>query len=115
MPVQTGLVHVCWSRNHAHLTLAALGNDHFIVQVAALTHQLGEWKGTATDLRNHILYLLGRDEPGDSPVPLSPGAVRATLRRFIPALRADGIEVILDHREPGTGRRLIKLRVVDQN
>jgi len=93
--------------------MAALGNDHFIMQVASLTRQLGAWQGTATELRDYILYLLGQDEPGDARVPASPSAVDATLRRFLPALHAEGIDVILDDCDPGTGRRRIKLRIID--
>ena len=39
-------------RSRAGLSMAALGNDHFILQVASLTRQLGAWKGTATELRD---------------------------------------------------------------
>jgi hypothetical protein len=39
--------------------------------------------------------------------------VGATPRRFLSALRAEGIDVILDDCDPNTGRRRIKLRVVD--
>jgi hypothetical protein len=113
MPIARKVFAYGTRRSRPGLSMAALGNDHFILQVASLTRQLSAWKGTATELRDYILYLLGQNEPGDARVPASPSAVGATLRRFLPAPRAEGIDVMLDDCDPGTGRRRIKLRVVD--
>jgi len=105
-----------WSRAiTSGFTGLTVEQDDFVAEIAALIRLIKQWQGTADELRNYILYLWGQDERSDSRIPSSPYAVRAKLKRYLPALRAHGIEVILDHREPGTGRRLIKLRVVDQN
>jgi putative DNA primase/helicase len=98
--------------NRAGLTQAAIEDDAFIGEVAAIARNSGYWEGTATELRNLVLYLWGQDEASDGRVPSSPNAVSSRLRQFLPALRAEGVEVVLDHREPGTGRRLIRIRVV---
>ena len=104
-----------WSRAITSGFTVLVEQDDVVAEVAALIRLIEQWQGTADELRNYILYLWGQDERSDSRIPSSPYAVRAKLKRYLPALRAHGIEVILNYREPGTGRRLIKLRVVDQN
>jgi hypothetical protein len=112
LPVPPGAFWDAYLGNRAGLTQAAIEDDPFIAEVAALARHHGPWEGTATELRNLILYLWGQDEPADGVAPPSPSGVSSRLRRFLPALRAEGIEVGLDHREPGTGKRVIRIRAV---
>jgi hypothetical protein len=52
MPIAPEVFAYGTRRYRAGLSMAAPGNDHFILQVASLTRQLGAWKGTATELRD---------------------------------------------------------------
>jgi len=101
--------------NQTGLTKAAVENDPFIAEVAAFAREDRPWEGTATQLRDAILRRWSGDQPSDGTVPSSPNAVSTRLRRFLPALRAEGIEVVLDHREPGTGKRFIRIRAVGKH
>jgi len=115
LPVEPGSFMRAYWHNQAGLTKAAVENDLFIAEVAAFAREDGPWEGTATQLRDAILNRWGEDQPCDDVIPSSPNAVSSRLRRFLPALRAEGIEVKLDcSRKPGTGDRLIQIRVVDQ-
>jgi hypothetical protein len=112
LPVESGSFMRAYWDNQTGLTKAALENDLFIAEVAAFAREDGPWEGTATQLRDAILNRWGEDQPCDDVIPSSPNAVSSRLRRFLPALRAEGVEVVLDHREPGSGRRLIRIRAL---
>jgi len=115
LPVEPGSFMRAYWQNQTGLTKAAVENDLFMAEVAAFAREDGPWEGTATQLRDAILNRWGEDQPCDDVIPSSPNAVSSRLRRFLPPLRAEGIEVKLDcSRKPGTGDRLIQVRVVDQ-
>jgi len=116
LPVEPGSFMRAYWDNQAGLTKAAVENDPFIAEIVAVAHEDGPWEGTATQLRDAILNRCSEDQRCDNVIPSSPNAVSSRLRRFLPALRAEGIEVTLDcSRKPGTGDRLIQICVIDQN
>jgi len=115
LPVEPGSFMRAYWHNQAGLTKAAVENDPFIAEVVAVAREDGPWEGTAAQLRDAILRRMSDDQPSDGTVPSSPNGVSTRLRRFLPALRAEGIEVVLDHREPGTGKRLIRIRAAGKH
>lgn len=71
----------------------------------------GPWTGTATELLDRLTALAGERMTKQPAWPRSPRALSNALRRLAPNLRAVGISVAFDHREAGTGRRLIAVEI----
>jgi len=108
LPVPAGSFMASYTENRSGLTHAAVDDSPFIAGVAAWARETGaDWSGTAAELLGLMKVRMG-EEHGD--LPKSPRGVSVKLRRFAPALRAVGVSIDMDLREPGTGRRLIGVK-----
>lgn len=65
----------------------------------------GSWAGTATELLEALGRRVGDAAKGQRGWPRSARALSGILRRLAPNLRALGVEIVLDLREPGDRRR----------
>jgi len=79
-----------------------LDGDPLAVAIRALARP---WEGTSAELLSRIAPA-GRAPRG---WPESPRGLSGALRRLAPQLRRVGISVVLDRREPHTGRRLVAI------
>ena len=67
------------------------------------------WQGTMTRLLKALCGIADEKTRQLRSWPTSGQALSNALRRLAPNLRHAGIEVSFDHRQPGTGRRIVKL------
>jgi len=80
------------------------------VAVMELLEDAGDFEGTATELLNLLEFSAPEAAQKMRSWPKSPRALSNRLRRSATFLRQTGIDVDVDGREGGTGRRIIELR-----
>ncbi len=71
-------------------------------------------EGTATELLEELTPLVSLITQKSRSWPKTPRSLSDRLRRLAPSLRAVGIDIEFDRREPGTGRRLIRLMACEE-
>src|SRR5690606_15722112 len=75
-----------------------------------------EWEGTAAELLALLNERVDEQTARRKEWPTTPRALSGRIRRAAPLLRYAGVDVQLDQREPGTGKRLIVLKkIIDDN
>src|SRR5690606_39644755 len=67
-----------------------------------------EWEGTAAELLALLNERVDEQTARRKEWPTTPRALSGRIRRAAPLLRYAGVDVQLDQREPGTGKRLIR-------
>lgn len=73
-----------------------------------------EWSGTAAELLQELATGTSDDVRRSREWPKTPRGLSGAVRRIIPNLRGVGVNVRVDSREPGTGRRLIKIKCAER-
>ena len=95
------------SQNVAHDI--ALESSVVASEIRSFLERETEWSGTAGELLERLNSLVQESTRRQRLWPKTARALSGVLRRLAPNLRAVGVLVIFLTREPGTGRRLIRL------
>lgn len=109
-----------YERNRDEANIVALENSVIVPAIYRILMEQSEWSGNAMELlleleRKSDMILLKNPQ-----FPRNEIRLANEIRRLSPNLRKVGIEVEISQKEnkvrqPGTGKRIIKLRFVDQN
>jgi hypothetical protein len=100
--IEDGAILLAYAGSRHQATEQTLDGDPLAVAIRALTRP---WEGTAAELLTRLTPA-GRAPRG---WPESPRGLSGALRRLAPQFRRVGIKVSTDHREGGSGRRLIAI------
>jgi hypothetical protein len=95
--------------NRAGASAAALEASPCALAIRDLVEQLGEWRGSATELLQRVTTEERKRVHG---WPSTARKLSSVLRTFAPCLRANGIEVLSDGKDSGSRRSLLHLRKV---
>ena len=127
LPWKEGEFMKAYDEMRAESVAAALEGDRVAIAVIDLMKDRDSWAGTATELLSVLkgpapkatsnIYekyanALAREKKA-GPFPETPWALSNWLRRAVPALRHEGIEVEMDRREGKEGRRMIYISKMD--
>jgi hypothetical protein len=110
LPWEPGAFLAAYTSNRSDAVELALEADAVAVAVRELVAVKGIFEGTAQDLLTALESRVGEGMRKSRHWPRSPRGLSGRLTRAATFLRQVGIEVVRPPREPGTGRRLIRLR-----
>ncbi|OQA06040.1 MAG: hypothetical protein BWY65_02296 [Firmicutes bacterium ADurb.Bin373] len=108
LPWQPGEFMAAYTGNRGEAVEAALENDIVAVAVQALLKK-GEWLGTATALLSALRGHIPEHTQKTKAWPKTARVLSGRLRRAATFLRCVGIEIEFGNREPGTGKRLVRI------
>src|SRR5262249_37653836 len=110
LPWPTGAFMAAYSENRCERNVLALEHSLIAAPLLELMTTAGEWQGTAQDLLDVLEHRADERSRKHKDWPTNPRKLSGDLRRIAPNLRAEGILVDFDKREPGgKRRRLIRL------
>jgi hypothetical protein len=114
LPWRKGAFMSAYCRNRDEANEVAIEASSVATVLRSWFHTLRDkaWKGTATDLLETLSTHAGAKVATRSDWPTRPNVLSSILRRVAPNLRALGINLGFDVRQPGTGTRLIGITAV---
>jgi hypothetical protein len=95
--------------NRAAAVASVIESDPVAEAVVEYARRVGHWTGTAGDLLVNIGPEVADEVKRERTWPRTGPQFAIALKRAAPALRRLGLDVQFGDREPGTGRRLIRL------
>jgi len=83
-------------------------DDELVRLVTGWARFMGEWEGTASEMIGEVGEFYAH-HPGVAALPKTPTALAVALRRNNVPLHIAGVTISFGCREPGTGRKIIRL------